>query len=472
MLFSQHFGIKQTKGDDWFDPILDADTRLWVDPFFVFMENDRRWAGSHDRLIDHFDRVFMLLAKSGFDRNSVYYKLAVALLTFREPEEFCLGYTSGGVSGAGGGPGVAREIAGAMIAAIKRGINHLDHFELLGVFNTGIGPDRIGDLTCALLKDLFIDYTLDVVARHNLPTESHEVRYAGVQKDRWAIATVDLPTNPFNGNPILLTPRRFLGRLPTLYADDWWEFHGIKAGLNVKIMEAADKKTIVSEALRHQKSVDSWVKTREHEGGTPYDLTIDPDLVWRWELVTLDFFKRFPLTLGKARTKADFFGVIETVIQQYKQFIENEGGWRHLWNDDKSEKHENAAQNLFRGVAKHYCNANDIAIDREVNLGRGPVDFKFSRGTSFKAHLEVKKLTSGGFWFGLTDQLPDYMRSDEVNDGWYLAIQLRSDGVSKKRPRELPRVVAAAAKNHGVNLRYALVDGRPREAASKKQKSR
>ena len=196
----------------------------------------------------------------------------------------------------------------------------------------------------------------------------------------------------------------------------------------------------------------------------------DPDLVWQWERLTLDFFKRFPVSFAEAKTEKDFFAVIEKVIQQYRQFIENEAGWRHLWNDDGSEKHEDAAQNLFRGVAKHYCNANDIAIDREVNLGRGPVDFKFSRGTRFRAHLEVKKLTSGGFWFGLTDQLPDYMRSDEVKDGWYLGIQLRNDGVSKKRPQELPRVVAQAAKDNEINLRFALVDGRPRLAASKKQK--
>ena len=81
--------------------------------------------------------------------------------------------------------------------------------------------------------------------------------------------TVDLPTNPFTGKPILLTPRRFLGRLPTLYADEWWEFHGIKAGLNVKIMESADKATIVAEALKHQKSVGEWVELREQQAASP-----------------------------------------------------------------------------------------------------------------------------------------------------------------------------------------------------------
>lgn len=469
MLFSDHFDITQTHEDDWFDPILDADTPLWVDPFFIFMEQDERWAAGHDTLIAHFDEVFMLLAKSGFHRRSPYYIAALSLLAFSEPAEFCLGYTSDGVEGAGGGPGVARDMAQAMVAAIQRGIKHLEHFELLGVFNKGIGPDRVGDFTCALLKPLFIQYTRAVARRHKLPTEMHAVRYAGVSKGRWRVFEVELPTNPVNGRPILLTPRRFLGRLPTLYAEEWWEFHGIKAGLNIEVMEKVDKATIVRTALAHQESVDEWVKAKEQEGSVPYDLEVDRDLVWQWEKLTLDFFNRHPLEFGKKQTKADFVAVIETVIEQYRQFIQNEGGWRHLWNDDGSEKHEDAAQNLFRGVAKHYCHANNISIDREVNLGRGPVDFKFSRGASLKAHLEVKKLTSGGFWFGLTDQLPDYMSSDEVRDGWYLGIQLRSDGVSKKRPQELPKVLAKAATDNNVNLRFALVDGRPRAAASKKQ---
>jgi hypothetical protein len=33
MLFSEHYAIKKTDGDDWFDPILFTDTPLFIDPF-------------------------------------------------------------------------------------------------------------------------------------------------------------------------------------------------------------------------------------------------------------------------------------------------------------------------------------------------------------------------------------------------------------------------------------------------------
>jgi hypothetical protein len=113
---------------------------------------------------------------------------------------------------------------------------------------------------------------------------------------------------------------------------------------------------------------------------------------------------------------------------------------------------------------------DEDGIDRFVNditgdIGIASIVLK-RRMTISSSHLEVKKLTSGGFWYGITNQLPDYMRSDEVSDGWYLAIQLRTGGVSSTRPTELPAILAQAAEDNGVSLRFALVDGRRKVSAS------
>ena len=56
-----------------------------------------------------------------------------------------------------------------------------------------------------------------------------------------------------------------------------------------------------------------------------------------------------------------------------------------------------------------------IELDREVELGRGPVDFKASSGTSARLLIEVKKLHNGRFWNGLRYQLPSYLQSDNIN---------------------------------------------------------
>jgi hypothetical protein len=64
VLLSELFDGK-TDGGDWFDVLLDSDTRLFVDPFLIYKETEGRWAGAHDELIAHFDETFKTLAKSG-----------------------------------------------------------------------------------------------------------------------------------------------------------------------------------------------------------------------------------------------------------------------------------------------------------------------------------------------------------------------------------------------------------------------
>lgn len=468
MLFSNHFNVTRGPLDDWFDPILESDTELFIDPFLIFKDSAADWRAAHAVLIGHFDEMFKLLAKSGGRHDSPYYTKAWGLLLFPEPDEVCLGYTARSVKGAGGGKGLASDIARAMLAAIDRGIKNLDHFEVLGIFNRGIGPDRVGDLTSTILKPFFIRYTEKVVARHAIPTESHVLRNAGVTDGRWAKWSGQLPTNPNTGDPVVLVPRRFLRRLPTLAAENWWEWYGVKADLNIDIMEGADKETIVRYANMHRKDVAQFVKQSEKAPADPYDIDVDDDLVWQWEPQTHGYTAANPLDLASLKKQKKFHEVIDLVVQQYKHYIEKEGGWRLLYNEDGSERHEDASQNLFRGIAKHYCHANNIAIDREVNLGRGPVDFKFSRGSALSVHLEVKKLTSGGFWYGIESQLLDYMDSDETSYGWFLGIQLRDGGISKTRKRQLPATVARVADENGVNLKYALVDGQKKASASKK----
>jgi hypothetical protein len=468
MLFSEHFGLTRRSRDDWFDAILDADTELFVDPLLIYKDPARQWAGVHDELIAHFDRCFELIARSARNPQSPYYRRALGMLQFAEPFEFGLGYASGSTYGSGGGVGYARDIAKAMQYAINRGLRHLDHFEVLGVLNEGIGPDRISDLTLTILKSRFIEYTQAVAARHGLTLDEHEV-WAGTRDQTtglydWCAAR--LPTNPVTEGPVLLVPERFLRRLPTLEADDWWS-HFARDNVNIDIMESVNKKKIVSEARKHLDSVLDWAAQVAREDAEPYDLASDPVGVWQWDHQSQKFAVSNPLRFAQPRTASGFASVIETVIGQFRLWIEEEGGWRLLWNDDGTDKPEAAAQNLFRGTAKHYCYANDVSLDAEVNLGRGPVDFIFSRGRTFRAHLEVKKLHNGTFWNGLRDQLPSYMRSDEVTDGWLMALQYRDGGVSRERARKLPAEVKAVAKAEQLTLRFALIDAREKLSASK-----
>ncbi len=473
MLASDYYQLKRTPLDDWFDPIVDADTELFVDPFLIFKEDTAFWKGAHSSLIKHFDRAFLMIANGNLDPMTLSYRKALAILVFKEPKELCLGYTSTGTSGLGSGLGYAKSIAGAIAEAIRRGLKHPRHFEELGILNEGIGADRISDITCTILKSRLVEYTQAIAQRHDIPMSRHHIFAASFDEPRlrWETPEVEVPTNPSTGGPLLLVPERFLRDLPVLNAEDWWahyENEQLRQDLNYVILGNVDKKTIVEAARRNPEAVRTWTTQKEEDAASGYDFNQDPKGVWQWDRATAKFVTTNPLTLLPAQTKEEFLETITKIVGSYRLFIEHQGGWSLLWDSrSQKEKPEHAAQLLFRGIAQNYCKANDISLDPEVNLGRGPVDFKFSKGYSRRAHLEIKKLHNGKFWNGLEFQLPSYMKSDEVTDGWLLAVQYNDSKTSQERARELPSRISRVSEKESINLSYQLVDSRPKVSASR-----
>lgn len=472
MRFSKRFRIvPDALVDDWFDPILERDTDLFVDPFLIFKETAGRWSTCHRDLIGHFNTCFSLIAEGNLNPASPAYMKALSLLEFTEPRELCLGYTQHGTGGAGSGSGFAAVVAEAIVAAIRRGVKDIRHFEELGILGEGIGADRISDMACTVLKPTLIAYTATVAARHHIATHPQEVRLGGFDKDRlrWTHPTTNLPLNPYGNRPILLVPRRFLARLPKLNADDWWDdFQNqqLRTDMNYEVMRKVSKATIVAKAREHPDLVRTWVTEQEGEPAQPYDFDRDRLGRYQWEAATEAFALAHPLTLAAPANNDEFVQVIERVIERFRWFVEEQGGWKLLW-DIQSEKPEEAAQLLFYGVGRSYCDANSIVLDREVNFGRGPVDFKFSNGMAFRAHLEVKKLSNSRFWNGLDAQLPSYLKSDAVRDGWFVAVRFTDSKTERDRATYLRERVLRASELHGRVFRSAMIDARPKASASK-----
>jgi hypothetical protein len=174
-----------------------------------------------------------------------------------------------------------------------------------------------------------------------------------------------------------------------------------------------------------------------------------------------------PLPSRTVATTKDLVGVVAEVVDRFRHFIEEQRGWSLLWNDDGTEKPEEAVQLLLLGFAQPYLRQFDVEIDREVELGRGPVDFKASSGTSARLLIEVKKLHNGKFWNGLRLQLPSYLKSDGAEEGWFIAVQYRSNSGAVNRLKSLRTAVAAVARETGMALHYSAVDARRPLSASK-----
>ena len=52
MKFSELFAVKKDSEDDWFDPILSLDTKLFIDPFLIYASEDGFFKDSHTQIID------------------------------------------------------------------------------------------------------------------------------------------------------------------------------------------------------------------------------------------------------------------------------------------------------------------------------------------------------------------------------------------------------------------------------------
>lgn len=471
MRFSEAFSIPDARQQDWFDVDLTIDTKLFVDPFLM-LRGGADWEQAHADLVGHFAHCYSLVAKSP-NKQSLSAKQARSLLTFPEPHEFCLGYTSSSTKGSGGGAGRAAAIADGIAVALAAGLKRPEHIEEIGILNEGFGADGISDATLNILKSHFVRYTQAVAAELGVPVEPHKLRNAAVDvaNSRWEDLVLDLPTNPATGGPVLLVPKRLLGQLPTLNAEDWFQSNineELRTSLNVAIGKTLPKAKIVAEARKNPEAVRTWAREQQTRRDlVGYDFEADPQGVVSYDKAA-NYALTHPLALQTAPvTQHELSELMAEVLQRFKHFIEQGGGWSLLWNTDGTEKPEEAAQLLFMGMSRTYLREAGVELDREVELGRGPVDFKASSGVNARLLVEVKKVHNGKFWNGLRDQLPSYLTSDETHEGWFVAIQYRDAKSSRERVAQLPAQVAKTAAATCKDLHFIAIDARRPLSASK-----
>lgn len=470
MRFSEHFEIERNHEDDWFDPHLTIDTRLFIDPLLM-LEAGGYWKEAHDELIAHFVHCYTLIAKSN-GKQSVSALAARRLLTFPEPSEIGLGYTADGTKGSGSGEGFANTMADGIAVAIAAGLDHPEHIEEIGILNLGIGADRISDATANVIKARLISYTQEIAKRHKVPLDQHRIKNARInlQAARWWSDNVYLPTNPLTERPVLLVPEKILNDLPTLNADDWFDSHfnaDIRTSMNISVGQGVRKADIVEWAQHYPERVREWAREQtSREDLFGYDFKDDPKGVARWDGPSAEFAKRNPLPERTIHSNEQLIELIGEIVNQFKHFVEQQRGWSLLQNSDETPKPESAAQLLFLGLSQPYLRHFNVELDREVELGRGPVDFKASSGTSARVIVEVKMLKTGTFWNGLRDQLPSYLASDQATHGCFISIQHTNTKQMQARLRELPNEVARVSNKTGKVINYTTIDARKPLSAS------
>jgi len=104
MLFSEHYGIGVKDTDDWFDPIMLIDTRLFIDPFQIFAKPHDDFQNCHQKVINFFSDLFIKAAQTPPNPRSPFFRRLLRTAEFKEVNEVCLGYSGHSTAGAGSGP--------------------------------------------------------------------------------------------------------------------------------------------------------------------------------------------------------------------------------------------------------------------------------------------------------------------------------------------------------------------------------
>jgi hypothetical protein len=478
MRFSEIADVDRTAEDDWFDPILSADTKLFVDPFLIYLDSDKFWVDSHTQLVSFFEEVLTLVAKAGSEQSN-HWKAAQRLLLFPEPAEFCLGV---GVRPLGHGTGDGLQ-AGMLLAArstAKAVGTSVAHIEELSLFEEGIGADLISDIVCNILKFRFIEYTHSVADRHKLAQKPGGLTRVVVKHARWDKKhlvwhdeTVELPVNPFTGRAVLLTPARFLRKHPTVDPVDFWDWawvnrnRQIRGQFNYDLGRNVDADRIASFARQNPHLTQDYLSKLEQTTPEPYDVEADPD----GEVTWYDAGANLAYAVAEPKlpeTPDEFCRFVESMLATFAKYVEtHREGWENLWIDARTPRKERHVQAALRTFLFLICRAADIDLSAEPNTGRGPVDFKFSQGFRRKALAEVKLIRATAYWHGLDSQTPAYMEAEDASCAFYVSVGFRSSDLTDSRKKLVEEKSQKLSHRLGVQITPIFVDARRKPSASK-----
>lgn len=429
-LFSTCFSVDPSllKRLGIFDPILNVDSRLFIDPLLLKASSHKEIRTDAVRQYEnHFGKIIRLI-KASKTPGDVAWRSAGVLIRSPEIKGTCLGYGAASIHGSAVGKHLTDIILKTSKEVVDLGIDDPDLFTALVLFEEGIGADLLSDMTTNVILPNLLEFNKRVLGQVKVKVQPFEIgglRYS-------------LPKNPFTRQltPVILVPLDILRNLPV--ASDRSEIDDVvsrnrqlRNRVNQYIGEIWQAKTlrakskVKSAALASRSAFLTLLEVIKDAKGKPYDLERDPDGLYAWLRIGVEAAEKFPLEIPKAdkRDLESITAVATRIVDQFRVLVEDKGLWKELW-DGKRPRKEKSAQRILFAVADSYCKLNDLDISPEADSGAGPVDFKFSDGYEARVLVEVKLSTNSKLLQGFEKQLEAYKKAESSTSAIYLVIDL------------------------------------------------
>lgn len=248
---------------DFAIPHLTEDLRLYIDPFLLWSSPETPDQALHQLILDFLDEVRHLTLAGKQD------DAFLLLRTPPEPREMGLGYAVGTKAGRPAGSKVLEGVLGAFQYVPQLSDGGLRHAEELQLVVPGLAEDGISDLVTALLKDFFIDFTVQRAATHSIPTKAFMVDNVwDPDRKLWRPkGRVQLPYNPIDDSPLLLAPLRLLRHLPWINYEDYYRsgYAPYVLGPRAAGAKRVAKPVVLRHNREHYTTVRRYVDERERQ---------------------------------------------------------------------------------------------------------------------------------------------------------------------------------------------------------------
>lgn len=416
------------------------DLPLFIDPFLLFHSEKEEYRALHDAMID-----YLIFLRDRSAKGHVGDALLLSWYCFREVKQNWLGFSISGNGGTGLGMDFARALHGHLNTLFsnfgEEQITEGSHLEKVCLISEGVGRDNISDFTTNLIKDYLCRYTQEFAAQHLKPRDVREVSVDkarfNYETETWERGTYALPW--VNGDFVILTPKDILTRdenwinkddliadfqtIPVAIPDAQLRvqvenyFHKIlerpgrrRRHPNAKERSEAARKTL----LEFPQLIDYYIKLKEQNGDEAIDVSADKVLATEYMFIrqiadiqhTLHQQTAFYTTTGNTYEEA------HARVAYLKDVIENKGGHRLFYHDGVAIQREKDLQILYRLV--WFGTPSDVGT--EANDGRGPVDFKISRGAHDKTLVEMKLAKNTQLERNLEKQVPIYQAASDAKN--------------------------------------------------------
>lgn len=425
--FSDFFGVSPDVLEEYgaFNVSLINDLPLFIDPFLLFDSEDAQYVALHDDIIRYVKFLRDVALEAGTSQGLLDH-----WFRFPEVKQNWLGFSRTGNSGTG--------LGGDFASALHRNLARLfqnfgaetvtrgSHLEKLCLLSDAVGRDHLSDFTTNLVKGFLLDYTqtfarthLDASARRVFAVEKVRFDY---DARRWGGGRYELPAR--GGDFIILTPKDILtkdeawinrsdliNRFEDVY--DALPDEQLRAQVDAhfisQLSEKPTKKELRAAATgtveQFPQVLDYYIKEKEENAEEAHKVS-----GLKVRETEIQFVEQVRALVDGNLAGTEFYELGNTFedalrrVHFLKDVIENKDGYRIFYLKGKPLKREADLQIMYRLT----WFATTADVNREVNNGRGPVDFKVSRGSADSTLVEFKLASNSKLAKNLEHQVPVY----------------------------------------------------------------